>query len=254
MALLDVDARQAEPLTQHLLRAEPSEVAVLRQSLRPHARQVAPRLWDALESQSEDRSVLLSAASALAVFSPDSTRWQPVARRVAAALTQVETMEAATWAELLMPARQQLIESLAEIHRNDRSGHSLKQRLQATDILCLYAADQLGWLCELIRDSEPDQLTRLIPRLRHWGPSAIEMLAGDLDREPVYDWRDAALDEHWSDVSARDRSVFAAGQGMVRERFAFCQQVALEPFRELVDSLRASGYRPLRRAPVLVPG
>src|SRR5262249_7088539 len=78
LALLPVDAGQVEYLYGRLLAAEPQEVIVLREALRPHAETLRKQLWAVLEDVKTDPDQRLRAACALAGYAQDDGRWQQV--------------------------------------------------------------------------------------------------------------------------------------------------------------------------------
>src|SRR5262249_29013802 len=103
LALLPVDAGQVEYLHRRLLAAEPHEVIVLREALRPHADTVGQQLWEVLEDAKVDPGQRLRAASALAAYSPDDSRWEKVSGDVAARLVAENALVIGPWARGLKP-------------------------------------------------------------------------------------------------------------------------------------------------------
>src|SRR5262249_49762744 len=86
LALLPVDAGEAEYLYGRLLAAEPHAVMVIREALRPHAAMLGERLWAVLQGPQSDPGKRLRAACALARYAEDDGRWAKVSRDVTARL------------------------------------------------------------------------------------------------------------------------------------------------------------------------
>jgi hypothetical protein len=90
LALLPVDAAQVDYLLGRLLAAEPHEVPVIRDALRPHHASLIDRLWGAVESPARGKEQQrLRAAAALASYDPDSLRWAVCSGKVAEDLVSV---------------------------------------------------------------------------------------------------------------------------------------------------------------------
>src|SRR5262249_14620542 len=86
LALLPVDVSQVSYLESRLLGATPTEFTVLRDALKAHQGELAPKLWTALEGAKADEARLLPSAAALAVYDPDSPHWGVHCEKVAEAL------------------------------------------------------------------------------------------------------------------------------------------------------------------------
>ncbi len=115
LALLPVDRGQVGYLRERLLTANPQEVFVIREALRPYASEVSTWLWDVLENRKQVSGERLRAACALALYVEGDDRWQNVSRDVAARLVAEPVLEIARWAEALRPVRRQLLPSLAAL-------------------------------------------------------------------------------------------------------------------------------------------
>ena len=86
LALLPVDATQVDYLFDRLSKATPTQLPVLRDALKTHRSALTPKLWTVLESAKPGDPSLLPAASALASYDPDNTKWEAVGGKVAQAL------------------------------------------------------------------------------------------------------------------------------------------------------------------------
>jgi serine/threonine protein kinase len=113
LALLPVDATQVEYLYGRLLTAEPQEVNVLAEALRPHAETLSGRLWAVLADAKADPGPRLRAACVLAAYAPDDPRWENVSGDVVARLLAESALLVGRWAEALQPVRRILLPPLA---------------------------------------------------------------------------------------------------------------------------------------------
>ena len=118
LALLPVDASQIDYLFDHLIKAAPSELPVLRDALKTHRASLAPRLWSVLESAKPGDASLLPSAAALAVYDPDNAKWEAEAGKVAQAFVTVSSISLGPWLEALRPARGRLTAAVATIFRD----------------------------------------------------------------------------------------------------------------------------------------
>ena len=182
-------------------------------------------------------------------YDPDSERWEGVAGTVTDALVSVNPMLLAKWASSLQPVRASLLPYLAAVYRNRDGKHSETEQTLATNILEDYAADQPETLADLVMDAEPKQFVILYPKLAEHKDRAVALLRGEIDRELKPNWRDADLDPSWTTPDASLVRGVESADGLVEERFALCQTMPLGDFAQVAESLRASGYRPMRCRP-----
>jgi formylglycine-generating enzyme required for sulfatase activity len=123
LALLPVDPGQVEYLYGRLLDAEPHEVTVIREALVPHKAEVSERLWGLFEDRKTDMDVRFRAACALAVYTPEDSRWEKVNSDVAARLLIQNALVLGTWARALRPVGKSLLPPLASFLEDEkRSG------------------------------------------------------------------------------------------------------------------------------------
>src|SRR5262249_10352265 len=110
LALLPIDPSQRDYLGERLLDAAPAEVTVLRAALRPHQKELRQRLWAAAQKPPAKKETRrLRAASALALYDPDSGRWDQVRDAVAADLVSVPAVYLGLWLDALRRVRDRLI-------------------------------------------------------------------------------------------------------------------------------------------------
>ena len=75
------------------------------------------------------------------------------------------------------------------------------------------------------------------------------MFQAEIARKPTFSWNDPPLDPSWTKPDATLTGKIESAQGMLTERFAFCQTMPLEEFLKIAEALRPSGYRPTRFRP-----
>ena len=213
-----------------------------------HKESLTADLWRVAEQG--ERNQLLQAASALAIYDVgNDAKWKAVADRVAEALVSENTLRAAVWIKTLKPARRHLVQRLGVVFRGEAKSYSQSQIDHATDILEEYALDDLDRLAELLLDAEPRQFVALFDEFAAHGNDARAKLSTELQRTLGHDWQDESLESSWSEPTADAVEKIEQADGIVAERFAFCQTMTLDEFRAVAESLRESGYRPTRVRP-----
>ena len=247
LALLPVDASQVDYLFNRLLTATPSELPVLRDALKPHRSTLTPKLWTVLESAKPGDASLLPAASALASYDPDNARWEAVGGKVAQALVSVNSVFLGPWLEALRPVRGKLTAPLATIFQ-DKSRSETEHTL-ATNILADYASDDPDRLAELLMVSDPKAYLSLFPVAEKRAEQVLPVFQAELAKKATYSWNDPPLDPSWTKPDAALVSRIESAQGILAERFAFCQTMPLDEFLTTAEALRKSGYRPVRFRP-----
>jgi serine/threonine protein kinase/formylglycine-generating enzyme required for sulfatase activity len=110
LALLPVDAGQAEGLAERLLTARgPESVKTIRSLLSAYAPDTAARFWAVLENDQEQGSRRLRAACGLTVSDPEDARWAMVGDEVVRCLAGENLLELRDWANLLEPIKLHLL-------------------------------------------------------------------------------------------------------------------------------------------------
>ncbi len=244
LALLPVDATQVDYLFKRLLSATPSELPVLRDALKTHQSTLTPKLWTVLKSAKPGDANLLPSASALASYDPDNATWEAEGGKVAQALVSVNSLLLGPWIDALRPVRVKLTAPLATIFQ-EKSRPETEHTL-ATDILAEYASDDPDTLAELLMVSDPKAYISLFPVAMKRAEAILPVFQAELAKKATYSWNDPPLDPTWAkpDVSIVSRIELA--QGILHERFAFCQMLPLDEFLTIAEALRRSGYRPVR--------
>ena len=247
LALLPVDTTQVDYLFKRLLSATPSELPVLRDSLKTHRASLTPKLWAVLESAKPDELSLLPSACALASYAPDDAQWEFVGSKVAQALVSVNAILLGPWIEALRPVRSRLTAPLATIFQ-EKSRPETEHTL-ATNILADYASDDPDRLAELLMVADNKAYVSLFPVAKKRAELVLPVLQAELARKAAFSWNDAPLDATWTSPAAALMTRIESAQGMLAERFAFCQTMPLDEFLATAEALRVSGYRPVRMRP-----
>ena len=247
LALLPVDASQVDYLFKRLIKATPSELPVLRDALKTHRATLTPKLWTVLESAKPGDASLLPAASALASYAPDDARWEAAGGKVAQALVSVNSIYLGDWLEYLTPVRGKLTAPLATIFRDRNRSES--ERTQVTNILTDYASDDPDRLAELLMVSDPKAYLSLFPVAEKSAEQVLPLFQAEIAKKATYSWNDPPLNPSWTKPDAALVSRIESAQGILSERFAFCQTMPLDEFLTTAEALRKSGYRPVRFRP-----
>jgi formylglycine-generating enzyme required for sulfatase activity len=262
LALLPVDATQVEYLYGRLLDAEPPEVRIIRDALAPHQHDLVDRLWSVVHKPAQGlEPQRLRAACALASYdgpasAPGSARWQRAATVIVdewLPAVQKNPSHYATLLDQLRPVRAQLLRPLTAVYRSTAKPEA--ERSFATTILADYAADQPDVLANLLMDADEKQFAVLFPKLQGRAEAALAPLHAELDlKAPPSPWPDEPLRSEWKNPDEGTRQRLEAAQGMLEERFAFCQTLPLADFAALAEDLRPCGYRPIRVRPYTEDG
>jgi hypothetical protein len=246
LALLPVDSSQVDYLFNRLLSATADELPVLRDALKSHQSILSPNLWTVLESAKPSDSSLLPVASALASYDPHNTKWESVSGKVAQALVTVNSIHLGAWLEALRPVSSKLAIPIAAIFREKRLD---SEHTQATNILTDYASDDPTLVADLLMDADPKAYLSLFPVAEKKAELVLPIFQGELATKATYSWSEPPLDVSWIEPDAAVVSRVELAQGLLYERFALCQTMAMDEFLVTVEALRKSGYRPIRFRP-----
>jgi hypothetical protein len=247
LALLPVDTTQVDFLFNRLLSATPSELPVLRDALKPHSPTLIPKLWTTLELSKSNDASLLPTASALASYDPDNSKWDAAGDKVAQALVSVNPVFLGMWLDALRPVRGTLTAPLAMIFR-DKNRPETEHAL-ATNILADYASDDPDLLAELLMVSDPKAYVSLFPVAEKRTDQVLPIFQAELVKRATPSWDDPPLNPSWTNPGASLVSRVESAQGILTERFAFCQTMPLDEFLTTAEGLRKSGFRPVRFRP-----
>jgi formylglycine-generating enzyme required for sulfatase activity len=249
LALLPDDPAHLEFLAMAVLEADPEQVPVIADALRPYRDQMfTGHFWEMLIERQGPAGERVRAACLLAALDPSDERWAVAARGTAADLAaEKNPLHAAVWVRALKPAGQWLVKPLADLFRDPATPEAA--RPVAAGALVDYAAGDTPLLAGLIQDADQPSFGLFLKALRDDRERATSLLAAELDRTPAWHWNDAALDPAWTAPDPDLVRQVEAAQGMVAERFAFCQTLPLGGLKPLADALSRAGYRPSRLRP-----
>ena len=121
-------------------------------------------------------------------------------------------------------------------------------------MLADYASGDPGKLADLVSIANDKQFGVLFPILKKHGADAIPELDAILEKQVVPTWSDDPLDVAWEPVSDSVADAMNAAQGTVDARFAYCLTMPLQSCVQTIESLRASGYRPIHFRPYPING
>jgi formylglycine-generating enzyme required for sulfatase activity len=124
------------------------------------------------------------------------------------------------------------------------SAHTL-----ATDILADYAADNPDVLAELLMAAGPKAYETLFPVAQRQVERTLPVLRAEIVEKAEPTWNDAPLDPSWTQPAPDLKSWIESAQGLIAERFAFCQTMPIDEFVTTAEGLKRSGYRPVRCRP-----
>jgi serine/threonine protein kinase/formylglycine-generating enzyme required for sulfatase activity/tetratricopeptide (TPR) repeat protein len=252
LALLPVDPAQADYLHDRLLVASHVELPVIWGILRMHAPGIENRLWRLLGDPKSDPEKRFRAACALAIN--DSAQidksWDTVSPFVtdqflAAAINNPG--DYTTLVKTLRPVRKRLLVPLAAIFRD--AGRSASERNFALTILADYAADDAERVAELLMVAEPKAFAKLFPFAERQAALSLPVFQAELAKQATLDWGDKKLEKTVTELDPTLVSRFESAQGMLDERFAFCQTMLLDEFLTVAEGMRKSAYRPVRFRP-----
>jgi serine/threonine protein kinase/formylglycine-generating enzyme required for sulfatase activity len=186
LALLPVDPAQGDYLCEHLLlhtKENPEVLPVIRDALFSERKALTERLWAAVEQPTRtEEGRRLRAAALLALYDPDSPRWQDSSRAVTEDLVSENWHFFGLWVEAFRPVRAHLLGCLSDVFRDQRRERAF-ERSSATNILAEYAADQPKVLADLLMDADEKQFAILFPKLRDHGESARILLEQELGKD-----------------------------------------------------------------------
>ena len=222
LALLPVDPSQVDYLFNRLLKATPSELPVLRDALKPHQATLVPKLWSVLDSAQPGDASLLPTASALADYDATSPRWESVGGNVIQALIRVNPVLLGDWLRALRPVRTPITTSLGAIFRD---------------------------AANLLMDADRKAYAACFPIVQYHEPLTSPLLQAEIARKLTFPWADPPVDPSWTTPDLTLTGTIESAQGMLTDRFAFCQTMPLDDAITTAEALRPSGYRPIRFRP-----
>ena len=161
---------------------------------------------------------------------------------MAQALVSVNPVFLGPWLDALRPVRGKLTTPLAAIFR-DKTRPETEHTL-ATNILADYASDDPDLLADLLMDADPKAYADFFPIAQQQADEDLALFQAEIAKKPTFSWNDPSLDPSWTKPDAALTGRIESAQGMLAERFAFCQTMPLDEFVTVAEALRHIGLSP----------
>src|SRR5271166_4610779 len=97
--------------------------------------------------------------------------------------------------------------------------------------------------------SDPKTYLSFFPIAERQAVKTLPLFQAELAKKATYSWNDPPLDPTWAKPDVSLVSRIESAQGILAERFAFCQTMPLDEFLTTAEAFRRSGYRPVRFRP-----
>lgn len=248
LAMLPHDVSVLKTLREQLLTVSPGQFQYVRDAMNYHKDDLIDDYWELTKDTQRNPAIRFQAACALATYDPQNDNWKnhEFVEFIANHLVRVRFSALGPWQEALRDVRADLVDPLVEISRDDTLGES--QRIYATETLANFLQDDPTALARLLLDADADAFQPLFSALALHRREAIDELQQVLALTLKPDWKDQPS-TFWQDIATDARVAIESAQGMIDERFAFCQTLPWEQLSELNDKLSAAGYRPTRVRP-----
>jgi serine/threonine protein kinase/formylglycine-generating enzyme required for sulfatase activity len=183
LALLPVDGTKADYLIDRLLRADVSDLPVIRQSLVGHQGALLAECWRVLDEPTRsDQAKVLPAASAVALYDPQNPQWKKIRDDVANRLVAEDVYKVSRWIDALRPVANQLRDPLKGVFLDVKRGES--ERTLAASALAEYVSDRPSDLAELLINATETQFAPLFPRVEARSEETAPLLEVELSRKP----------------------------------------------------------------------
>jgi hypothetical protein len=242
-----VSAEQWKCVADAMLAYEPSEFLTVCGLLSDAGGNLREPFANILQDSQRSSSHRLFAAAALAVYEPDGDKWkQPgVAQFAATEVAASNPVYLQAWRQAFRPVAKRIVPFL-EQHFGDTKTSEV-QRTVIANLIAEYAKDDVATLASMVAVSDLKNFPTLLQPLRELRDvGGVPELQKILDQPLRPTWNDPAPDPAWKEVTPGTKLRIEQAHGMLSERFAYVQDMPLEQFLEVAESLRASGYRPTR--------
>ena len=115
----------------------------------------------------------------------------------------------------------------------------------ATNILTSYASDDPDLIADLLMDADPKADAVFFP-ISQQEAKTLPLFQAEIARTLAPAWSDPPRNPSWAKPDATLTGKIEFIQGMLADRFAFCQTMPLDEFLTTAEGLRKSGYRRIR--------
>jgi hypothetical protein len=185
LARLPVNADEVDYLRDQLSAATPTEFPFVRDALLAHKDAIIEPLWKVALDSSVQIEQRFQAACALASYAPGDGRWKEIGTLVARRLVSLQASEFLAWRQALQPVREQLIEPLGVIYRDQAQKE--QSRHYATETLADYAAEDPDFLFGLVVDAEQFQFPLMIEKLAVFKERVRTLARQEVGKKPSGD-------------------------------------------------------------------
>ncbi len=120
------------------------------------------------------------------------------------------------------------------------------ERNLLANLIADYAKSDADALASMVAVSDAKNFPTLLQPIREQRDAGVVALQKILDAELRPNWNDLPLEAAWKEVDPVTKLRIEQAHGMLAERFVYLQDLPIERFLEVAESLRASGYRPTR--------
>ena len=240
-----------EFLQERLLSAAPNQFGPLIELLRPHQTTVNSAYWKIAKDADEPEDRRFHAACVLANLDHQNGYWLDTefTTFVPAALVLRAPVFIGNYQKLVQPVSKDLVEPLALIYF-DSSRDTLKRSVSAS-LLADFAANNVDILTELMLAADPKSADVLFPVLEVHKTDAIRLLEAELQKQVNPTWPISKAGPGWTRPAPVTQVAIESAHGLLDEHFAFCQDMSWTVFLDVAETLRSSGYRPVRVRPFL---
>ncbi|MET3424812.1 formylglycine-generating enzyme required for sulfatase activity [Actinoplanes tereljensis] len=160
LALLPIDAGQADQLIHELDAVEPHELVIITTVLMPEHARLTERLWERATDASSSPNTRFRAAVLLAAFDPDDLRWPTIAAEVADTLIRENQLHLREWVVALRPVRLVLLDPMQRLFQARDQRESVRE--SAAVLLLELADDNPAFLAQRASESMPQNFEQFI--------------------------------------------------------------------------------------------
>lgn len=271
LALLRSDPSQRDYVAEHLLQAEPHEVAPLVSELQRSisttgepaspddndaasnrssdpAQAVVEKLWAiAFDNGPDEQRRTLRAACALATLDAENPDWSRIKQRVVDQLIGDRAVHAIYWQAALQPARGHLVGPLVAACRDQQIPAA--RRSLATDLTLDYASDMPEVMADALQYAFDEQFPLFFELVKDHRDEVIPQLVAALAAQPERQWGNRDGNDQSTAPHADATRLIDEAHGILNPHFATCQTLDLSDFERLRELLREAGYQLTRVRP-----
>jgi serine/threonine protein kinase/formylglycine-generating enzyme required for sulfatase activity len=229
-----------------MLTKDPDDFLSICDLLREEATNLCEPFAETFLNTERSRAHRLLAAAALAAYSPDGPQWsQPaIAQFVTTEVAESNPIYLQAWRQAFRPVADRVLPCLESQFADSKT--SEVERNVIANLIAEYARSDAGSLASMVAVSDPKNYPTLFEPIRQLQDAGIGALQKILDQELRPTWNDPPLNPAWKEVDATTKLRIEQAHGMLTEHLAYVQDLPIQKYFEVADTLRASGYRPTR--------